>query len=77
MPPLTGTSALFPMPRLLFGRGLAAGRIAGLRAGRCPGCSRGGWDVPRVAGTSQGKDIRGQVRGVLHPTPQGSGVLQS
>lgn len=30
-----------------------------------------------MAGTSQGKDIRGQVRGVLHPTPQGSGVLQS
>lgn len=41
--------ALPPTPtmhRLLLGHGLAAGRIAGLSAGRCPGCSRGGWDVP-------------------------------
>lgn len=41
--------ALPPTPtmhRLLLGHGLAAGRIAGLSAGRCPACSRGGWDVP-------------------------------
>lgn len=65
MTPLTGTGALpcFPHPPCYWGM-----------ARLCPGLGDA-LGVPRVAGTSQQKDIRGQVRSELHP--QGSGALQS
>lgn len=64
--PLTGTPALFHTPTVP--------RLQGELLGSGMGDALG---AAEVGGTSQGKDIRGQVRRVLHATPQGSGVLQS